>query len=138
MAVQKARCSFPFELRSKIIALDACTRMEGLPALMLWDLVIDVFGDKSQLPNKSCKPPATGNSVLPDIRNTFDVDFVPPSIATSSGLAKLLLLEDNDAVIKMTLKMRAPTLRHVARTHRVDLDWLLSAYSMTPASQCTL
>ncbi len=117
---------------AEIIALDACTRMEGLPALMLWDLVIDVFGDKSQLPNKVRNPPATGSGVLPDIRNTFEVDFVPPSIATSSGLAKLLLLEDNDAVIKMTLKMRAPTLRHVARTHRVDLDWLFERIQYDP------
>ena len=106
--------------------------MEGLPALMLWDLVIDVFGDKSQLPNKVRNPPATGSDVLPDIRNTFEVDFVPPSVATSSGLAKLILLEDNDAVIKMTLKMRAPTLRHVARTHRVDLDWLFERIQYDP------
>ncbi len=70
--------------------------------------------------------------MLPDIRNTFEVDFVPPGIATSSGLAKLLLLEDNDAVIKMTVKMRAPTLRHVARTHRVDLDWLFERIQYDP------
>ena len=34
------------------------------------------------------------------------------------------MFEDNDAVIKMVIKGRAPTLRHVPRTHKVDLDWL--------------
>jgi hypothetical protein len=117
---------------AEIIALEACTRMEGLPALMLWDLVIHVFADKSKAQSSTRKPPATGSSVLTDIRNVFEVDFVPPSIPTSSGLAKLILLEDNDAVIKMTLKMRAPTLRHVARTHRVDLDWLFERIMYDP------
>ncbi len=117
---------------AEIIALDACTRMEGLPALMLWDLVVHVFADKSKAHNSTRKTPATGSSVLTDIRNVFEVDFVPPSVPMSSGLAKLILLEDNDAVIKMTLKMRAPTLRHVPRTHRVDLDWLFERIMYDP------
>ena len=33
-------------------------------------------------------------------------------------------MEDNDAVIKMCIKGRSPALRHVARTHRINLDWL--------------
>ena len=36
-----------------------------------------------------------------------------------TGRVKRFIFEDNDAVIKMTIKGR-----HVARTHRVDLDWL--------------
>ena len=30
----------------------------------------------------------------------------------------------DEAVIEMTIKGRSPALRHVTRTHRVDLDWL--------------
>ena len=52
------------------------------------------------------------------------IDYVPPSIQPSSGRAQLILLEDNDAVIKMIIKGRSPAMRHVVRTHRVDLDWL--------------
>ena len=37
----------------------------------------------------------------------------------------LNVFEDNEAVIKMKIKGRSPTMRHVARTHRVALDWLL-------------
>ena len=34
------------------------------------------------------------------------------------------IFEDNEAVIKMTIKGRSPTMRHVSRKHRVALDWL--------------
>ena len=36
----------------------------------------------------------------------------------------LFVFEDNEAVIKMILEGRSPTMRHVSRTHRVALDWL--------------
>ena len=48
------------------------------------------------------------------------------------GLANLLLLEDNEAVIKMIIKGRSINLRHVLRTHRVDLDWLFERFREDP------
>ena len=36
----------------------------------------------------------------------------------------LSVFEDNEAVIKMIIKGRSPTMRHVSRTDRVALDWL--------------
>ena len=36
----------------------------------------------------------------------------------------MYVFEDNEAVIKMIIKGRSPTMRHVPRTHRVALDWL--------------
>ena len=36
----------------------------------------------------------------------------------------LHVFEDNEAVIKVIVKGRSPTTRHVSRTHRVALDWL--------------
>ena len=35
-----------------------------------------------------------------------------------------VVFEDNEAVIKMIVQVRGPTMRHVSRTHRVALDWL--------------
>ena len=64
-----------------------------------------------------------------------EVDFVPPSAILSSGLARLYLFEDNEAVIKMCLKGRSPTLRHISRTHRVDLDWLIERVKVDPGIQ---
>ena len=60
------------------------------------------------------------------------IDYVPPSLPMSTGAAHLYTLEDNDAVIKMTIKGRSPNLRHVARTHRVDLDWLFERIRKDP------
>ena len=60
------------------------------------------------------------------------IDFVPCNLPKSKGTAKAILLEDNEAVIKMTIKGRSPNMRHVARTHRVDLDWLFERIREDP------
>ena len=81
-------------------------------------------------------PPEEGSSArgtqvsasheFPDLYSKLlgDVDYVPCTMPLSSGLGKLIVLEDNDAVIKACIKGRSPAMRHVGRTHRVDLDWL--------------
>ena len=69
------------------------------------------------------------------LRLVRDIDFVPPSAALSSGMSKLFLFEDNEAVIKMCLKGRSPNLRHISRTHRVDLDWLIERIKVDPGIQ---
>ena len=51
-----------------------------------------------------------------------DVDYVPPNVPPPNGRACLILLEDNDPVIQICIKGRNPTLRHVARVHRVNTD----------------
>ena len=53
-----------------------------------------------------------------------DVDYIPPSLPRPTRLAKLKICEDNDAVLKLLLKRRHPRMKHVGRTHRVDLDFL--------------
>ena len=42
------------------------------------------------------------------------------------------LFEDNEAVIKMIVKERSPTMRHVPGTHRVALDWLFDRINLEP------
>ena len=39
-----------------------------------------------------------------------------------------MVAEDNEAVLKSLAKGRCPKLRHVARTHRVNLDWCYDAF----------
>ena len=53
-----------------------------------------------------------------------DIDCVPSNVQFSHQEALFYVFEDNEAVIKMIIKGRSPTLRHVSRTHRVALDWL--------------
>ena len=107
--------------------------MEGLPALYLWDIVIELFDPQDPtkiLQTVGQKKPDVGNDKM---LNMFgSIDYVPPSLPIKPGFAKLYALEDNDAVIKMTVKQRSPTMRHVSRTHRVDLDWLFERISKDP------
>ena len=53
-----------------------------------------------------------------------EVDRVPTNTRSSQEESQLYIFEDNEAVIKMTMKGRSPTMRHVSRTHRVALDRL--------------
>ena len=59
-----------------------------------------------------------------------NVDRVPSNVQFSHQEALLYVSEDNEAVIKMIIKGRSPTLRHVSRTHRVALDWLFDRINL--------
>ena len=54
---------------------------------------------------------------------------------SSRKLALLYIFEVNEAVIKMIIKGRSPTMRHVSRTHRVALDWLFDRINLDPNIQ---
>ena len=47
----------------------------------------------------------------------------------------LYVYENNEAVIKMIIKDRSPTIRHVSRTYRVALDWLFDRINLDPKIQ---
>ena len=59
-----------------------------------------------------------------------DIDSVPSNVQSARQEALLYVFEDNEAVIKMIMKGRSPTLRHVSRTHRVALDWLFDRINL--------
>ena len=61
-----------------------------------------------------------------------DIDYVPSNVQSSKQEALLYVFEDNEAVIKMIIKGRSPTMRHVSRTHRVALDWLSDRVNLDP------
>ena len=122
---------------SEIISLDAALRLDGIPALDLWDLIVAVLGNTNQnrkergdpLLNKRevRSPPHTiqkRKQFQRVINNLDNVDFIPSNVQSSHQEALLYVFEDNEAVIKMIIKGRSPTMRHVSRTHRVAVDWL--------------
>ena len=47
----------------------------------------------------------------------------------------MYVFEDIEAVIKMIVKGRSPTMRHVSRTHRVALDWSFERINLDPKIQ---
>ena len=66
---------------------------------------------------------------------TRDIDAVPSNVQSARQEALLYVFEDNEAVIKMIIKERSPTMRHVSRTHRVALDWLFDRINLAPKIQ---
>ena len=110
-----------------IISLDAGLSMDGIPALDLWDLVIEVFHSPPNQINKSEGQESQGNlsrnttlhmkkhnptkHVNLDLTN---IDRIPSSVTHSGSKAMLYIFEDNEAVIKMIIKGRSPTMRHVS------------------------
>ena len=114
---------------AEIITLDFALRMEGLPILQLWEeIVLTLTG--SQRPNVQREFCPNGTYTLESIAQS--IDYVPHTLPPLTSNARLVCLEDNDAVIKMSIKGRTNKLRHVTRTHRIDLDWLFEVLREDP------
>ena len=75
------------------------------------------------------KNPNPTKHVNLDLNN---VDHVSSSVRSSRFGAMLSVFEDNEAVIKMMIKGRSPTMRLVSRTHKVALDWLFDWINLDP------
>ena len=69
------------------------------------------------------------------INDLDNVTFITSNVQSSHQEALLYVFEDNEAVIKMIIKGRSPTMRHVSRTHRVALDWLFDRINLDPKIQ---
>ena len=123
---------------SEIISLDTGLRLDGLPALELWDLIISVLGNVPRVSDSTGKPVTDvdkrqkSQSRIDVIK---DIDLVPSNVQSAHHEALLYVFEDNEAVIKMIIKGRSPTMRHVSRIHRVALDWLFDRINLDPKIQ---
>ena len=123
---------------SEIISLDTGLRLDGLLALELWDLIVSVLGNISRISDRTGKP-VNGENKHQKSHNKIDamqdIDSVPSNVQSACQEALLYVFEDNEAVIKMVMKGRSPTMRHVSRTHRVALDWLFDRINLDPKIQ---
>ena len=134
---------------SEIISLDTGLRLDGLPALKLWDLIVSVLGNTTQNRDRTERPVVNTSEICSPhhtihkrkqsrrvINDLDNVDFIPSNVQSLHQEALLYVLEDNEAVIKMIIKGRSPTMRHVSRNHRVALDWLFDRINLwTPRSK---
>ena len=130
--------------KSEIISLDAGLTLDGIPALDLWDLIVLVLGNTIQTHDRTVQPVVNcDKSHGPNKRSQGmfnvlpNVDCVHSNVQFSHQEALLYVFEDNEAVIKMIIKGRSPTMRHVSRTHRVALDWLIDLINLDPKIQIT-
>ena len=145
---------------SEIISLDASLRMDGIPALDLWDVVTEkshssknthqavkdhcrkvkvndqVLGNRARGEIRSTNPKTklkcSGNRDVDELSN---VDHVVPNASSSEFEVHLYTFENYEAVIKMIIMGRSPTARHVSRTHRVALGWLFDRVNLDPKIQ---
>ena len=79
----------------------------------------DSHGETVVKPNMHNPIPIKPTNVIPT-----NIDNIPSNTKNSDSCATLYVFEDNEAVIKMMIKGRSPTMRHVSWSHRVALDWL--------------
>ena len=70
-----------------------------------------------------------------NIDDLDNVDYLSSNVHSSRQEALLYVFEHNEAVIKMIIKGRSLTMRHVSRTHRVALDWLFDRIKFDPKIQ---
>ena len=113
--------------------MDTGLRLDGLPALGLWDLIVSVLGHVSRVSDRSEQ---ADNDVHKRHKSRKkmdvmeDIDSVLSNVQSARQEALLYVFEDNEAVIKMIIKGRSPTVRHVSRTHRVALDWMFGLINL--------
>ena len=126
---------------AELISLDASLRMNEIPALDVWDLVIEVFHSsptQNSLRDTTSNRHTQNQTEDPTKHNNLElsnVDYVPSIAKFSRFSAMLYIFEDNKAVIKMIMKGRSPTVIHVSRTDRVALDWLFDRINLDPNIQ---
>ena len=111
-------------LQSLRLSLDAGLRLDGLLALDLWDTVIEVLRSTNntvqpihnsiQETGVTLRSKAKTQTVKrrQKVEELNDVDYVPTNSLSCT------FFEYSEAVIKMIIKGRSPTMRHVSRSQR--------------------
>ena len=106
---------------SEIISLDAGLRLDRMPVLDLWDLIVAVLGNTNQS-NKARGDLCTNQREVRSTPHTIQkrkhshgtindldiVDLIPSNVNSSRQEALLYVFEDNEAVIKMIIKGKKP------------------------------
>ena len=95
---------------SGIISLDAGLRLDGRPALELWDLIVSVLGNMIQTPERPGRPVVSDKDQksrgMTNVLN--NIDCVLSNVQSSHQEALLYVFEVKEAVIKMIIKGRSP------------------------------
>ena len=90
-------------------------RMWTRSELDLWDLIVTVLHGNTHQNDQVRGDPYKSPLMI--------WAFFSSNVNSSRKEALLYIFEDNEAMIKMIIKGRSATMRHVSRTHRVALDW---------------
>ena len=134
---------------SEIISLDARLRLDGIPVLDLWDLIVAVLYRNTNQSNQARWDLCTNQREVrstPHRNQTKTISRSDPRF----GECWFYPLKRQPFVVKklccMCLKTtkqwsrwlqreEVPTVRHVSRNHRVALDWLFDRINLDPKIQ---
>ena len=92
---------------SEIISLDAGLRLDGIPALDLWDPIVAVLHGTTHQNDQERRDPLkspTRKKIHRKIDDLNNVDCVSSNVNSSRKEAMLYIFENNEAVIKMISK----------------------------------
>ena len=124
---KKQTCVSHSSTESEIVAAEQGIRTEGLQALAFWELVTELLGTQ---PKKAEKPQVRPKECE---MNPYSELFNPGKYFAYTRRPEqttcLVIAEDNEAVIKIIKKARSMALRHLPRTHRIDVHWLFGVCS---------
>ena len=87
--------------------------LKCLSALDLWDLIVSVLGNVSRVSNRSGQldnDVNKHNKSQKRINVMENIDSVPSNVQFSHQKALFFVFEDNEAVIKMIIKEKSPTM----------------------------
>ena len=128
---KKQTCVSHSSTESEIVALDTCIRTESLSMLCIWDDICETLHPSIKRPLRSAKATAGDESRKTSVLTLWDQVLHVPTEAPKVDdrdlrhRTRLIIAEDNEAVIKILLKGRTSALRHLPRTHKINLDWLV-------------
>ena len=92
---------------SENISLDIGLRLDGLPALELWDLIVSFFGSVSQISDRTGNLLMMWRNIIKSqgkINVMENIDSVHSNVQSLRQEALLYVFEDNEAVIKIIKK----------------------------------
>lgn len=133
-------CVSQSSTESEIVAAEYAIRSEGLHILTFWEHVIQLMSPRPGKTNAT--PTATTTTGTPHlVTDGHDIDFNPRRYHAytrpQNHKTEFIVAEDNEAVIKIIRKCRSTALRHLSRTHRIDVNWL-SRSVRHPRSVCDI
>ena len=118
---------------SEIFSLDTELKLDAFLALELWDLIVFVLGNVSRVSDGSGQPDRRvhkNHKSHNKVDTMKNIDSVLSNVQSARQKALLYVFEDNEAVIKMIIKGKSPSMRHVSRTHSVALDWFFDRINL--------
>ena len=100
--VQETNCVSHSSTESEIISLDTGLRLDGLPALELWDLIVSVFGSVSQISDRTGRPVDIKRNQKSQgkINVMENIDSVPSNVQSSRQEALLYVFEECSKTMK--------------------------------------